>query len=130
MDAAASARNGIAGRISRERAASARTNGAKARRSLSGEGVEAPFVRAPVDRSQVKPALRFHLRARRCRVHRISTRVRDDRDPPLLSGETGEQGPVICPTRQEEYFQRKDWTGQITLELFGKLISGRIGTSA
>ena len=28
-----------------------------------GEGVEAPFVRAPVDRSQDKPALRLHLRA-------------------------------------------------------------------
>ena len=44
-----------------------------------------------------KPALRFHLRARRCRVHRISTRVRDDRDPPLLSGETGGDTPLICP---------------------------------
>jgi hypothetical protein len=31
-----------------------------------------------------RPALRFRLRARRCRVHRISTRVRDDRDPPLV----------------------------------------------
>jgi hypothetical protein len=29
---------------------------------------------------------------------------RDDREPPLLSGETGEQVPVICPTGQEEYF--------------------------
>ena len=38
------------------------------------------------------------LRARRCRVHRISTRVREDRDPPLLSGETGESVSVICPT--------------------------------
>jgi hypothetical protein len=28
-----------------------------------GEGVEAPFVYAPVVRSQAKPALRLHLRA-------------------------------------------------------------------
>jgi hypothetical protein len=29
------------------------------------------------------------LRARRCRVHRIQTRVRDDRDTPLLPGRDG-----------------------------------------
>ena len=33
---------------------------------------------------------------RRCRVHRISTRVRDDRDPPM--GETCGVMPLICPT--------------------------------
>jgi len=76
-----------------------------------------------------RPALQFRLRARRCRVHRISTRVRDDRDPPLLSGETGEQVPVICPTAKAEYFSSEDWTGQITLESFGKLLSRRIEKS-
>ena len=35
---------------------------------------------------------------RRCRVHRIPSRVRDDRDTPLLPGETGELVAVICPT--------------------------------
>jgi hypothetical protein len=53
-----------------------------------GEGVEAPFVLRAVARSR-KPALRTHLRARRCRVHRIPSRVRDDRDTPLLSGKDG-----------------------------------------
>jgi hypothetical protein len=35
----------------------------------------------------------------RChRVHRIPPRVRDDRDPPLSSGETREAKSLICPT--------------------------------
>jgi hypothetical protein len=38
------------------------------------------------------------VRQRRIRVHRISPHVRDDRDPPLLSGETGELIALICPT--------------------------------
>src|SRR6266436_5134286 len=29
---------------------------------------------------------------------------RDDREPPLLSGETGEFKPLICPTAKAEYF--------------------------
>src|ERR1700726_925442 len=32
------------------------------------------------------------------RVHRIPPRVRDDRDPPLSSGETGGAKALICPT--------------------------------
>src|SRR5882757_2269542 len=36
---------------------------------------------------------------------------RDDRDPPLLSGETGGVVKVICPTEQREYFFAKGWTG-------------------
>jgi hypothetical protein len=46
--------------------------------------VEAPFVRAPFDRSRAdktRPAITSH--AQRCRVHRIPPRVRDDRDTPL-----------------------------------------------
>src|SRR6202048_2215809 len=35
---------------------------------------------------------------RRHRVHRIPPRVRDDRDPPLSSGETREAKSLICPT--------------------------------
>jgi hypothetical protein len=35
---------------------------------------------------------------RRLRVHRIPPRVRDDREPPLSSGETRGVMPVICPT--------------------------------
>jgi len=44
-----------------------------------------------------KSALRF-LAHQRCRVHRIPSRVRDDRDTPLLPGETGKLVEVICPT--------------------------------
>jgi hypothetical protein len=35
---------------------------------------------------------------RRHRVHRIPPRVRDDREPPLSSGETREAKALICPT--------------------------------
>jgi len=35
---------------------------------------------------------------RRHRVHRIPPRVRDDREPPLSSGETGGAIEMICPT--------------------------------
>jgi hypothetical protein len=40
---------------------------------------------------------------------------RDDRDPPLFSGETGGVKSLICPTAKAEYFLREVWTGQITL---------------
>src|SRR5258705_13414302 len=39
----------------------------------------------------------FVLRA--LRVHRISPRVRDDRDPPLICRDTRDVMPLICPTR-------------------------------
>ena len=35
---------------------------------------------------------------RASRVHRIPPRVRDDRDPPLVTGETRGLVPLICPT--------------------------------
>ena len=41
------------------------------------------------DRSRVRPALRSRPRARRCHVHRIPSRVRDDRDTPLFRGWDG-----------------------------------------
>jgi hypothetical protein len=40
-----------------------------------------------------RPALQPPLARRRCRVHRISTRVRDDRDPPLVWVRRAE----LCP---------------------------------
>ena len=43
-----------------------------------------PFVLRAVVHSRARPALRTACRARRCRVHRIPSRVRDDRDPPLF----------------------------------------------
>ncbi len=45
---------------------------------------------------------------------------RDDREPPLLSGETGGFKSLICPTAEAEYFFGEDWTAQISLKWFGK----------
>src|SRR5712692_6216544 len=89
-------------------------------RSFS-EGVEAPFVRAPVVRSQTKARPAIADRARRCRVHRIPPRVRDDRDPPLFRVRRDELVEMICPTGIADYFASEDWTSQITLESFGKI---------
>ncbi|MEA2808131.1 MAG: hypothetical protein QOJ17_2272 [Rhodospirillaceae bacterium] len=36
---------------------------------------------------------------------------RDDREPPLLSGETGGVKPLICPTTEAKYFSKGGWTG-------------------
>ena len=44
------------------------------------------------------PSARVTLVSRNFRVHRIPPRVRDDRDPPLSSGETGGAKSLICPT--------------------------------
>ena len=56
-------------------------------------------------RSRKRSALRQTLRARRCRVHRILSRVRDDRDTPLLPGKgRGKLVELICPTPKAKYF--------------------------
>jgi hypothetical protein len=44
------------------------------------------------------PSATTALVIRRHRVHRIPPRVRDDREPPLSSGETGGAKSLICPT--------------------------------
>jgi hypothetical protein len=82
-----------------------------AHRSI-GKAVEAPFVRALAVRSQVR-----HLPCN-CRsapdtaASTASHRAfRDDREPPLLSGETGGFKPLICPTAKAEYFCEEGWTG-------------------
>src|SRR3989440_510914 len=49
----------------------------------------ASFVSAPQIAHKVQLALRSPMRAQRCRVHRIPPRVRDDRDPPLVSRNFG-----------------------------------------
>jgi hypothetical protein len=41
------------------------------------------------------------------RVHRISPRVRDDRDPPLSSGETARAGSADLPDRLSDLFLRE-----------------------
>jgi hypothetical protein len=57
------------------------------------------------------PSATAALVVRRLRVHRIPPRVRDDRDPPLSSGETGKFKSLICPGREAEYFLSDGWTG-------------------
>ncbi len=57
------------------------------------------------------PSARVTLVSRNFRVHRIPPHVRDDREPPLSSGETGEVKSVICPTAKAKYFCAKGWTG-------------------
>src|SRR5437667_2837184 len=47
-------------------------------------------------------------------VHRISPRVRDDRETPLICRETRGDMPLICPTTKAEYFCAKGWITQIT----------------
>ena len=44
-------------------------------------------------------------------VHRISPRVRDDREAPLICRETGGVMRLICVRTKAEYFCAKGWTG-------------------
>jgi hypothetical protein len=44
------------------------------------------------------------VRYRHISVHRIPPHVRDDHDPPLLSGETRQFMPLICPTGKAKCF--------------------------
>ena len=69
----------------------------------SGEDLETPVVCADVDHSRENPPCN-HDRARRCCVHRIQPRVRDDRDTPLLPGWTGRVIAVIWVIEEADYF--------------------------
>jgi hypothetical protein len=60
-------------------------------------------------RGSSRPAIT--LRARRCRVHRIPSRVRDDRDTPLVWGGTAVDIEVIWVRREQKYFCKWGWTG-------------------
>jgi hypothetical protein len=51
------------------------------------------------------------IRQRRIRVHRIPSRVRDDRDTPLMWDETAGDIEVIWVNRETEYFCKWGWTG-------------------
>jgi hypothetical protein len=66
---------------------------------------------------------------RRCRVHHIPSRVRDDRDPPLLGDETAPTGELICLAKPAKCFCARDWTTQITLKSLRKLEFARSGLS-
>src|SRR5216683_2365724 len=75
-------------------------------------------------RGSTRPAIT--LRARRCRVHRIPPRVRDDRDTPLQGSETAGDIGVIWVRREQEYFWKWRWTGQIRLIRFSNFAVSRI----
>ena len=62
-----------------------------------------------------RPALPSPGIARRCRVHRIPPRVRDDRDTPLEWDETAALMDLIWVRREGIYFCKQEWTGQIRL---------------
>ena len=64
---------------------------------------------------------------RHCRVHHIPSRVRDDRDPPLLGDEMTRSGELICPAKPAKCFFHGDWTTQITLKSLRKLKFTRSG---
>jgi hypothetical protein len=84
---------------------------------------------APPIAHRPKPALQSVQRGGRCRVHRIPTYVRDDRDTPLLAGRNG----LICRGdlgAEAVYFCDDGWTGQITLIGLEKLVSSRIASPA
>src|SRR5258707_15226599 len=69
-----------------------------------------------VDRSQTEARPAIPSRAKRCRVHRIPPRVRDDGQRP--SGGVGwrEFVEMICPTGEAKYFCKGDWTAQNQIE--------------
>ena len=68
-------------------------------------------------------------RAKRCRVHRIPPRVRDDRDTPLLWGGMARVLEVIWVSRKPKYFCKEDWTTQIRLKNHDKSPRMRDGPS-
>jgi len=60
-------------------------------------------------------AVRVSTVRQRClRVHRIPSRVRDDREPPPV-GRDARFIVLIWVKRRKEYFCKWDWTGQIIL---------------
>jgi hypothetical protein len=83
------------------------------------------FCRTRLRRSSCVPdiahgeqsALRSLVTPDAARVHRISSRVRDDRDTPLMWDETAAGIEVIWVFGKPEYFFLWDWTGQITPNL-------------
>ena len=84
----------------------------------------APYVlRAMLAHGKTRPA--NTLRARRCRVHHIPPRVRDDRDTPLLSRRDAQKKPLIWAEGEAVYFCARDWTWQITLNLLRKIAPSR-----
>jgi hypothetical protein len=84
----------------------------------------APFVlRTGSSLTDQKICPAITLARRRCRVHRIPSRVRDDsRSAPLAGKGQGELVELICPTIKAEYFLREGWTEKITLIGLRKIV--------
>jgi hypothetical protein len=89
----------------------------------------APYVLRDVKRSRVASPC-IHLPRRRCRVHHIPPRVRDDRDPPLLSRRDGAEKAADLGTKESEIFCAPGWMTQIGLKLFYKTPFARNDTGS
>jgi hypothetical protein len=66
------------------------------------------------------------VRYRHLRVHRIPSRVRDDREPPLMWDGTEKNKPVIWVWCEEGIFLRRGWTGNRKIARQGKSV-GEVG---
>ena len=51
--------------------------------------------------------------------------VRDDRDTPLCAGRDGVDIELIWVNRERKCFFKRDWTAQITLIRFNKIVPAR-----
>jgi hypothetical protein len=71
-------------------------------------------------RRSIRPANPSH--ARRCRVHRIPSRVRDDRDTPLMWDETAVDIKLIWVGGKSKYFCKGDWTAHVRKSPSGKSV--------
>jgi len=81
-------------------------------------------------RAEARPAI--PSRAKRCRVHRISSRVRDDRDTPLWWGGMRKVLDLIWGKCEQKYLsenQKKDSTAPSTNRPTGKSQHGRMERS-
>jgi hypothetical protein len=79
------------------------------------------LVSSLCDRSQAsstRPAI--PSRAKRCRVHRIPSRVRDDHDTPLLWGGMARLIEMFLPIMEAKYFCKWGWTPLSTNRPTGK----------
>src|SRR5580765_7047590 len=72
-----------------------------------GEGVEAPFVYAPVDRSQDKPALRLHLRANAAASTASDPAFVTTAKRPSCRERTGRADRTDLPDSESEIFLRE-----------------------
>jgi hypothetical protein len=72
--------------------------------------------------SRPKPPCEQLLAPDAASVHRIPSRVRDDRDPPLVRDETAGFLVLIWGDREGNCFFGRGWTGQIALKWLGKLV--------